>query len=289
MQITKSKLVIAVVLVLAAVGLLFYYLYPKKAPPVPVPVETKKVITQVIGKSVEGRNIMAYTYGDGPRKFIFVGAIHGGYEWNSALLAFQAKDYLDAHPEFVPSDSSITIIPELNVDAVTKVTGKEGPFVAQDVTVLKEQSGQYRFNAHNVDINRNFDCKWQPESTWQNKKVSAGSAAFSEPEAVALRDFVLKEKPTAVVLWHSQAGAVYASQCQTATATSTLDLMNLYAKAGNYPAISVFDAYPVTGAAEDWLASIGIPAITVELKTHESVEWPENLAAMQAVLNSYGK
>ncbi len=288
MRITKSKLVIAVVLVLAALGLLFYF-WPKKVPPPPAPAEKKELVVESIGKSVDGHDIVAYTYGTGSRRFIFVGGIHGGYEWNSSLLAYQAKDYFDAHPELVQSDTSVTIIPELNVDAVSKVVGKVGEFTAADVKLSKEQSASFRFNSHSVDLNRNFACKWQPESNWQNKKVSAGTGVFSEPEAIAFRDYVVKTKPVAVILWHSQAGAVYASQCGSGVATSTKDLMNLYAKAGNYPAVTEFDAYPVTGAAEDWMASINIPAITVELKTHEATEWPENLAAIQAVLNSYGK
>ena len=62
-----------------------------------------------------------------------------------------------------------------------------------------------------------------------------------------------------------------------------------YAKAGGYQAVKAFDAYPVTGDSEGWLASIGIPAITVELSTHESIEWDKNLAGVKAVLGYYGK
>ena len=45
-----------------------------------------------------------------------------------------------------------------------------------------------------------------------------------------------------------------------------------------------FDAYEVNGASEDWLASVGIPAITVELKTHDTVEFDQNLLGIQALL-----
>ncbi len=66
-----------------------------------------------------------------------------------------------------------------------------------------------------------------------------------------------------------------------------MKLMNAYAKASGYKAVSTFDAYPVTGDAEGWLASIGIPAITVELSTHESIEWTKNKAATEAVMELY--
>jgi len=45
----------------------------------------------------------------------------------------------------------------------------------------------------------------------------------------------------------------------------------------------------VTGDAEGWLASIGIPAITVELSTHETIEWEKNFAGIRALLDHFGK
>jgi hypothetical protein len=63
--------------------------------------------------------------------------------------------------------------------------------------------------------------------------------------------------------------------------------MNAYAGATGYKAVDTFDAYEVTGDAEGWLASIGIPAITVELKTHEAVEWDRNLAGIKAMFAYY--
>ncbi|MEK7552922.1 MAG: M14 family metallopeptidase, partial [Patescibacteria group bacterium] len=144
-----------------------------------------------------------------------------------------------------------------------------------------------RFNANEVDLNRNFDCEWQPESTWRAKRVSAGTAPFSEPEAAALRDFVLKNNPAAVIFWHSQAGAVYASKCEAEILPETLEIMQAYATAAGYAAVKSFDHYAITGDAEGWLASLGIPAITVELQTHETVEWERNLAGVKALFAHY--
>ena len=195
-------------------------------------------------------------------------------------------DYLAAHPEVIPAGETITVIPNANPDGVYKVVGKAGRFAAADVPVSADQSPG-RFNAHAVDLNRNFDCKWQPTATWKSKTVSAGTAAFSEPETAALRALILKLHPAAVVWWHSMAGAVYASQCEGGILPQTLTIMNAYALAAGYPAIKSFDAYPTTGAAEDWLAKVGIPAITVELTTHEGIEWEKNLAGITALLNYY--
>ena len=243
------------------------------------------VENHVIGTSVEGREIREYSYGFGPKRLLFVGGMHGGYEWNSILLAYQLIDYLDAHNDIVPTGFLITVIPNLNPDGIYKIIGKGGRFAIADVPTLKDSSPG-RFNAHGVDLNRNFDCKWTPTGTWRTQTVSAGIAPFSEPETRALRDYILKNKPTAAVFWHSQANAVYASECTHGILPETVRIMNAYASAAGYPAVKSFSAYEVHGDAEGWLASINIPAITVELKTHESVEWNRNLLGIKALLSA---
>lgn len=279
-----NKRFLFAVLIIAAIIIGFILLRPK-AEPVPVVEPVSGPVRSVIGTSVQGRQIEAYAYGSGTTHLAFVGGVHGGYEWNSVVLAYTFMDYLDANPQFVPSGTMVTVIPNANPDGVFSVVKKEGRFTIDDVPAGDASAG--RFNANKVDLNRNFDCKWQPEGTWRGAKVSAGATAFSEPEAIAIRDFVLKNKPDAVIFWHSQANAVYASECTAGILPETLAIMNAYSKAAGYTAVSSFDAYPVTGDAEGWLASIGIPAITVELATHETVEWEKNLAGVKALLSTF--
>ncbi len=282
----KKLLIAALVVIAAAVGSYIIFRKDKPAEPLPQAAIAYPIVSK-IGESVEGRIIEAYSYGAGARKIAFVGGIHGGYEWNSVALAYRFMDYLKANPGEVPAGLAVTVIPDLNPDAVFKVTGKEGRFDESDVSKDPKLLASARFNANAVDLNRNFDCSWQATSTWQTKKVSAGTAPFSEPEAAAFRDFVADRKPDAVVFWHSQANTVYSSQCGDGILPLTLDMMKAYAKASGYNAAETFDSYAVTGAAEDWLASQKIPAITVELKTHQDVEWEKNLAGIKALLRIF--
>ncbi len=240
-----------------------------------------------IGTSVEGRKIEAYSFGDGDTHLLFVGGMHGGYEWNSSLLAYEFIDYLTANPDLIPDTLSVSVIPAINPDGLYKVIGKEGKFALADVPDPSTRVAKGRFNANDVDLNRNFSCKWASESTWKGNIVSAGTEAFSEPEAKALKTFVETNSPKAVIFWHSQANNVYASECENGVLPETLTLMSTYAKAANYGEVPVFDAYPITGDAEGWLASIGIPAVTVELKGYETTEWTQNLAGSKAVLDLY--
>jgi predicted deacylase len=296
MQTFPQRWVVAGALSLVVLGIgTFIFLRTQNVPPpvVTTPTTTPEKTTpqplhEVIGKSVQGRDIEAYTYGTGGTHLLFVGGMHGGYEWNSVLLAYEAMDYLSAHPEAIPKTLAVTIVPSANPDGVYKVLGKAGRFTFEDIPSDTGPIGTGRFNADNVDLNRNFDCHWQPMSTWRGNEVSAGTSPFSEPESKAIRDLVLKDKPAAVVFWHSQADAVYASECDSGVLSGTVSLMNTYADAAGYPAVKSFDAYPVTGDSEGWLASIGIPAVTVELSTHNTTEWSKNLAGIEALFALYG-
>lgn len=293
-----KKIIIAVFCIAALVAAIFWFFAPHQATkvkvPAPVPVipaaapakpKVQSPVRQILGTSVQGRQIESYAFGNGSTRLVFVGGIHGGYEWNTVILAYDFIDYLNKNPQFVPKNLAITVIPDDNPDGVFKIIGKEGRFTVADVPAGTNSSG--RLNADKVDLNRNYDCDWKPTGTWQNTTVSAGTAAFSEPESAAIKNFVLEYRPAAVVFWHSQAGAVYSSNCDAVATPEILAITKAYASAAGYQTLTTFDQYEVSGDATDWLASIGIPALTVELKTHNEIEWEQNLSGIQALVNYY--
>jgi hypothetical protein len=301
----KNTIIILIVIILLVIGAYFLIQSLSNAPVTTenqgVPTATQPSTTQtgqtvaiqqnaeqtVIGKSVEGRNITAYHYGTGSKKILFVGGIHGGYEWNTALVAYNLMDYLKANPSAIPNNEQVTVIPVLNPDGLNKVVGTAGRFSAADVTASADVQVSGRFNANNVDIDRNFDCNWQTNGMWQTKTVSGGSTVFSEPESQAVRDYVMTYKPDAVVVWYSAAGGVYASSCNDGILPETNTIMNIYARASGYPAHDSFNFYKITGDMVDWLAKNNIPAISVLLSTHTDAEWDKNLAGIKALLQHY--
>lgn len=243
----------------------------------------------VIGTSVEKRDIKAYHFGTGSTEVLFIGGIHGGYEWNTTLVAYELMDYLKANPSAIPANIKVTVIPVLNPDGLNKVTGKDGRFSALDVSASQTTVVSGRFNANTVDLNRNFDCDWQATGTWQNKKVSGGDSAFSEPESQAIKNYVTSKKPTAIITWYSSAGGVYASNCHNGVSAETNTLTQTFAKASGYPAYQDFNFYELTGDMVNWFAKNNIPAISVLLTNHTDTEWAKNLAGVQAVLKYYTK
>ena len=248
----------------------------------------------VIGQSVEGREIIAYHYPPrvadeaAKKELLFIGGIHGGYSWNTVLVAYELMDYLEQDPNIIPANVRVTVIPVLNPDGLNKVVGTTtGNFTAANVSVNAANVKSGRFNANNVDLNRNFDCDWQAEGVWQNTKVSGGTVAFSEPESAALQKYIEGQPPAAVVVWYSAAGGVFASNCHDGILPATAELTTLYADAAGYKEYQSFDFYKVTGDLVNWLAKQKIPAISVLLATHEDIEWTKNQAGVEALLRHY--
>lgn len=246
----------------------------------------------VIGKSAGGREIIARHFGAAEatttKEVLLVGGVHGGYSWNTALVAYQAMDYLEAHPEVVPANVRVTVVPVLNPDGLAKVTDATGTFNASDVTATEATRVAGRFNGHNVDLNRNFDCDWQADAVWQTKKVSGGTAAFSEPEAAALKGYVDAHPIAAALVWYSSAGGAFASNCHGGVLPETAAMLKTFAAASGYAPHQEFDFYEVTGDLTNWLAKRGTPAISVLLTSPNDTEWEKNRKGLEAVFASYG-
>ncbi|MCB0033488.1 MAG: protein kinase [Anaerolineales bacterium] len=223
-----------------------------------------------IGRSAGGIPITAIRIGEGPKNIVLVGGLHAGFAPATVSLTLDIVKELQDNPELVPTNASIYIITNANPDS---------PYDPGEL--------RGRLNANGVDLNRNWDCEWEPTAIWKETVVSAGSAPFSEPETIALRDFLLALDPVAVVFWHSSAPGVFPAGCGELYQPS-VDLARLYARSsGGYDYVSSFSAYYVTGDAADWLATQGIPAITIETRNHINIDWEFNLGGMTGVLEQY--
>ena len=246
---------------------------------------TTNYTTRIIGYSAEQRPLTDHQFGNGPNHIVFVGGIHGGYEWNTILLAYDMIDYFAVNLDVLPTEVTLHIIPTVNPDGQFLVTGVEGRFLALDVAA---ESLPGRVNGRGVDLNRNWDCNWTANALWRDQPTSGGAVVFSEPETRALRDFLLELNPVAVIFWHSAANGVFAAGCPDVHQPS-LNLATIYGRAAGYPVFETFTSYQVTGDAGDWLSLQGIAAISVELLNHESTDWSKNQAGVTAVLHQFNQ
>lgn len=237
-----------------------------------------------LGVSFEGRPIERYVFGDGPIDVVFVGAIHGGYEWNTGNLAYEMIAYFGRNPGSVPDEITLHIIPVANPDGMARVAEgwTSGPIPPPTGVITATYPG--RFNGRDVDLNRNWDCNWEPKALWRDQEVDAGSEPFSESEVVALRDFLLNEEAQAVVFWHSAAGIVLPGGCQPDTHPPSLALAEVYSDASGYP-VQASLTYTISGDAGDWLTAQDIASIAIELTNHTAMDWDKNINGTLAVLN----
>lgn len=222
----------------------------------------------VLGQSNEGREIVAHHFGNGSNEFVLIGGTHGSYSANTVELANELISYLSDNESVVPEGMRVTVIPVLNPDGLA-AGGTTG-----------------RFNANDVDLNRNFDCDWAPTSMWREKEVSGGSAVFSEPESQAVRDYITEINAVGAIVWFAAEGKVYPSACEGVPSRASIELAAAFANAAVYGVEAEFDAYAINGDMVNWLAKEGVPAISVLLTDRENIEWSKNQAGFLAALNS---
>lgn len=232
-----------------------------------------------IGESTNGHPLYSYRKGDGRYHALVIAAIHGGYEWNTALLAYRLLTHYSVFPDRIPDDVTLHIVPIANPDGMVAVTGQNGPFMAANVS---GDTTIGRLNGNAVDLNRNWGCDWSAEGRWRQMNVSGGSRPFSEPETRALRDYIINLKPQVVVWLHSAAGLVVPGNCQGINHESSSQAAALYASGSGYP-VGQFNVYQVTGDAADWLAQHKIASITIELTDHQGLDFAQNLAGLTSL------
>lgn len=243
---------------------------------------------ETIGTSVEGNNIDVYRFGSGETNILLVAGVHGGYSWNTTALAYELIEYFENTQSELPNNVRLHIIPALNPDGLVTTLGEYQNINLPNARSQSESSRvSGRFNENEVDLNRNFDCNWEPESEWRNRTVSGGSAAFSEPETLALRDYINRINPSSAIVWFASEGKVYPSACNGGPSDISIDLANTFASGADYIVEETFDAYSITGDLVNWMARESIPGISVLLTNFERTEFERNLAGVEAVLDTY--
>ena len=135
----------------------------------------------VYGRSVQGRDLEAYRFGDGATTFIFIGGLHTGDEDNTRRLALTLLDLFRTAPELLPTNVSLYLIPSANPDGVA--------------------AGTYT-NANKVDLNRNWP---------------RGAAKLTWP--IRTRDGVLPARAGNATEQHRASAAAAAPRANQARAT----------------------------------------------------------------------
>jgi murein peptide amidase A len=132
---------------------------------------------RVLGKSVQGRKIVAWHLGErGKKKVVLIAVMHGNEQAPRRILT----DLLDGPPVH---GLNLWVVPTYNPDGAAHHTRK---------------------NAHGVDLNRNYPFKWRN----LDGNYESGPKPSSEPETKAMRKFLSKVRPAYILSFHQPLHAV---------------------------------------------------------------------------------
>ncbi len=184
--------------------------------------------TSSIGKSVEGRDLLLLKFGRGDKK-IFVCAAHHAREYITTTYIMYAIDrysyayrngniWGNYNPKEILDNITFCIVPMVNPDGINLVQNGIGATKNPDeVAALPIYEGKqygiraWKANIRGVDLNWNYDKDWSVEKN----KNSRGSSGFTgdgpatEPESIAVANYVDKNPFEAYVSFHTQGEIFY--------------------------------------------------------------------------------
>ena len=218
-----------------------------------------------LGQSVEGRDIWAWQFGDGPFTIVLVGGLHGGFEGNTVVLAEELVAHFRETPEDVLPGVRLMIIPAANPDGLLRGNDLVG-----------------RFNANGVDLNRNWGCEWSETAFIRDIILSIlDPRPFSEPESLASTHLLCRHR--ILMRLCSITVRLAAFSWVSAMSDGSAEWMGeILSQSTGYP-YGQFDFYEVTGDATNWLAERGVPAAIIELYTSTESELDRNMRGVMAL------
>ncbi|MCG8572971.1 MAG: DUF2817 domain-containing protein [Spirochaetes bacterium] len=217
----------------------------------------------VIGYSVDNRPIKLFACGRGREFLVMIAGIHGN-EGNTTETAYHLIDQIKSEKIIIPPSKTVIIVPNANPDGLAYQT---------------------RVNAHQVDLNRNFETtNWQKTSLYHGRILSCGAYPFSEPESQVIQNLFLEINRlpvTSVALTlHSQANAIF----EASEDSYNIILAEYLRQISKFKRIIY---YPTTGDLERWLAEeYGIASATIEFATKKDPENQELVKVVQILLKT---
>ncbi len=193
-----------------------------------------------IGQSVEGRELLLMKLGKGKKK-IFVCGTHHAREYICTTYLMYAIDryaYSYATTGFwnnynvkqILDNVTFYIVPMVNPDGVNLV--QNGVYATKNPEYIKSMSinegakygyAAWKANVNGVDVNWNYNKDW----TYERTKGPRGSTGFngtqpnSEPETIAMTNYINSIPFDAFISFHSQGKLIY--YCDDINKPSGLD------------------------------------------------------------------
>lgn len=247
-----------------------------------------------LGTSYDSRNIYEVTLGnpDSEKQVFIQSSIHAREHMTTLLtmrqLEYYCQNYYSGtydgyYLNELFEEVCFRIIPMSNPDGVT--ISQFGPSAIRNsalrakVTAIGNKYGfgnsyyytRWKANARGVDLNRNFDGRWDLLKSTAKAPCNAGypgTEAVSEKESQILVNRVNELNPAAVISYHSTGSILYWYFGQSGTLYNrSAKLVNTIAGLTSYRKIYNYSKYESAGFG-DWVSiKKKIPTVTVEIGT----------------------
>ena len=230
-----------------------------------------------LGSSVKNKSIDCYQIGQSNKKIVFVSCMHGN-EVGTVKLAYKLINFLYEQKDC--SDFTFYIVPSLNHDGLKVAINN--PDYAHGGRVG-------RFNANNVDLNRNFPTSdWQRESVWSYGKdysrkdqVFCGQAPGSEPEIKSLCNFIKDQEIEVLFSFHNAGQDVMGNNNELSQ-----KLIKIYSENTGFRLVDedAWQKMSQTGTAKKWCDENNVAYVEVEGSNRWGSDWSRQKEAIVQVL-----
>lgn len=237
--------------------------------------------SSVIGKSILGKKIEAFSVGTGKRKILVLGAYHGAeYITASVLYLIMKKIHenltrgikcFSVEPELFKQMFTFWIVPCVNPDGVDiNLSGASG-HPLEERLVRMNGGGDFTLwqaNSLGVDLNHNHAYRFEEYKKIEKERnivngrtLYSGEYPESEPESYAVANLVRVLAPDLIISFHTQGEEIYARPASPKTAK----IASKIAKSVSYDYKEAEDTAAYGGLCDYSGEVLGIPSLTVEL------------------------
>jgi len=245
-----------------------------------------------IGTTHENRDIIAVSITNNVKKdkkkpaLFYTGTIHAR-EWIGIELSLAFAKYILEQVEYNPQLNEILDKTTLYMVPCANPDGFE--YSRNHFAFWRKNRRRNEDGSFGVDLNRNFEVGFSKNNT-MTSNVYSGPHPFSEPETMALRDFVLKHKNITIALdYHSQGNVFFPAH--NFIHEDAQDAIDLNILAGNMAEeikkesgreygihMGKPPTHLISGSGREFYYSQGALALVAEVGTRNISDYQENMS-----------
>lgn len=242
----------------------------------------------IIGLSVEGREIFSVCFGRGEHIVIYNGAHHGN-EWITTVLLMKwVEEMCEAYAlnacvkgyeiQRIFQNTRIIIVPMINPDGVELVINGFKNIKTNQNKLLKmnrynSDFSQWKANINGVDLNRNYPAGWNTYKRLEKEKLKifgpgpykfAGHYPLSEPESKCLYNLTTRIDSRMTLSFHAQGEVIY-WQCMGKGLEESEPIAKALSKVSGYLLENEGEEEAYAGYKEWYISHFNKPGFTIEV------------------------